>query len=50
VIRLAREEDWPAIVGAHRLPFGGGARAGDEVARIAQELHYRVVYSEPFRH
>jgi putative acetyltransferase len=37
VIRLAVEEDWPAIVEVHREAFGAGE--GDRVARLAQELH-----------
>jgi putative acetyltransferase len=36
VIRLAVEEDWPAIVEVHREAFGD---EGDRVARLAAELH-----------
>jgi putative acetyltransferase len=38
VIRVAREDDWPAIPEVHRVAFGA---EGDVVARIAQELHDR---------
>ena len=47
MIRVAREEDWPAIIEVHRLAFGSGARAGDDVARIAQELHDSPELHEP---
>ncbi|MGH2934456.1 MAG: GNAT family N-acetyltransferase [Gaiellaceae bacterium] len=36
MIRLAVEEDWPAIVEVHREAFGD---EGDRVARLAAELH-----------
>jgi putative acetyltransferase len=36
VIRVAREDDWPAIPEVHRIAFGD---EGDDVARIAQQLH-----------
>lgn len=38
MIRLAGEEDWQAIPEVHRAAF---ARSGDEVARLAAELHER---------
>lgn len=41
MIRVAREDDWPAVVEVHRVAFGGGARTGDDVARLVQELHDR---------
>jgi len=47
VIRVAREDDWPAIVEVHRRAFGEGMRGGDEVARIAQQLHDRADLHEP---
>jgi putative acetyltransferase len=47
VIRVAREEDWPAIVEVHRRAFGGGDRSGDDVARIAQKLHDDPDLHEP---
>jgi putative acetyltransferase len=36
VIRLAREDDWPAILEVHRAAFGE-----DSVPRLAAELHGR---------
>jgi len=36
VIRVAHEGDWPAIPEVHRIAFGA---EGDDVARIAQQLH-----------
>jgi putative acetyltransferase len=39
VIRLAREDDWRAIPGVHRVAFGD---EGDRVARLVQELHDRA--------
>jgi len=42
VIRVAVEADWPAILEVHRTAFGAGARGGDDVARIAQELRDSV--------
>jgi putative acetyltransferase len=47
VIRVAREDDWPAIVEVHRQAFGSGNRSGDDVARIAQELHDSPELHEP---
>ena len=44
MIRVAREEDWPAIPEVHRAAFGDH---GDDVARLAQELHDRVDLYEP---
>jgi len=49
-IRVAREDDWPAIVEVHRAAFGprlGRDDHGDEVARLAQELHDRPDLHEP---
>jgi len=37
VIRLAREDDWPAILEVHRAAFGP-----EDVPRIASELHARA--------
>jgi putative acetyltransferase len=39
VIRLAREEDWPAIPEVHRIAFGD---EGDRVARLVVELRERT--------
>jgi predicted N-acetyltransferase YhbS len=47
VIRVAREDDWPQILEVHRKAFGEGMRGGDDVARIAQELHDRPDLHEP---
>lgn len=50
MIRVAREEDWPAIVEVHRLAFGGGRggpEEGDRVAILAQELHDSPDLHEP---
>jgi putative acetyltransferase len=47
VIRVATEADWSEIPEIHRIAFGGGMREGDEVARIAQELHDRSDLHEP---
>ena len=47
MIRVAREEDWAAIVELHRIAFGGGARTGDDVARLVQELHDSPDLYEP---
>jgi putative acetyltransferase len=45
VIRVASEADWTAIPEVHRAAFG--PREGDEVARIARELHDRPDLHEP---
>ena len=42
--RVAREDDWPAIPEVHRIAFGS---EGDDVARIARELHDRPDVHEP---
>jgi putative acetyltransferase len=50
MIRVAREEDWSAIVEVHRLAFGGGRGGpedGDRVAIIAQALHDSPDLHEP---
>lgn len=39
MIRVAREADWPQIPEVHRVAFGD---EGDDVARIARELHDRT--------
>jgi len=39
VIRLARDDDWPAIPGVHRIAFGDH---GDDVARLVVELRERA--------
>ena len=39
MIRLAREDDWPAIPEVHRTAFGD---EGDVVARLVVELHERA--------
>ena len=44
MIRVAREDDWPQIPEVHRIAF---AAEGDDVARIAQELHDRPDLHEP---
>ena len=44
MIRIAREDDWAAIPEIHRVAFGA---EGDNVARIAQELHDRPDLHEP---
>jgi putative acetyltransferase len=44
VIRVAAEADWVEIPEIHRAAFG---EEGDEVARIAQELHDRPDLHEP---
>ena len=46
MIRLAAESDWPAILEVHRVAFGD---EGDDVARIAQELHDDRPTSPTFR-
>ena len=45
MIRVASEADWTAIPEVHRAAFG--PREGDEVARIARELHDRPDLHEP---
>lgn len=45
MIRVATEADWTEIPEVHRAAFG--IREGDEVARIAQELHDRPDLHEP---
>jgi putative acetyltransferase len=48
VIRVAREDDWPRIVEVHRAAFGAkDAQEGDNVARLAAELHDRADLYEP---
>lgn len=47
MIRVAREDDWPEIPEIHRVAFGGGEREGDDVARIARQLHDRADLHEP---
>jgi putative acetyltransferase len=37
-VRVARDEDWPAIREVHRAAFGVGARTGDDVVRLIDEL------------
>jgi putative acetyltransferase len=44
VIRVARESDWSEIPEVHRIAFGA---EGDDVARIAEELHGRPDLHEP---
>ena len=44
MIRVAREDDWPAIPEVHRTAFGDD---GDRVAHLARELHDRPDLYEP---
>jgi putative acetyltransferase len=44
VIRVAREDDWTQILEVHRAAFGD---EGDDVARLAQELHDSADLYEP---
>ena len=39
IVRVATDEDWPAIREVHRAAFGGGQRTGDDVVRLIDELH-----------
>ena len=37
-VRIARDDDWPAIREVHRAAFGGGRRTGDVVVSLVDEL------------